>query len=57
MPIVNRHREAHPVDFYWPAYKLVVETDGRGITTVPTPSRRTVGATSTSSSRTGMSSA
>jgi very-short-patch-repair endonuclease len=31
MPIVNRHREAHRVDFHWPAYKLVVETDGRGI--------------------------
>jgi very-short-patch-repair endonuclease len=31
MPIVNRHREAHRVDFHWPAHKLVVETDGRGI--------------------------
>jgi very-short-patch-repair endonuclease len=31
MPIVNRHREAHRVDFHWPADKLVVETDGRGI--------------------------
>jgi very-short-patch-repair endonuclease len=31
MPIVNRHREAHRVDFHWPAYRLVVETDGRGI--------------------------
>jgi very-short-patch-repair endonuclease len=31
MPIVNRHREEHRVDFHWPAYKLVVETDGRGV--------------------------
>ena len=31
MPIVNRHREAHRVDFHWPAFRLVVETDGRGI--------------------------
>jgi very-short-patch-repair endonuclease len=31
MPIVNRHREEHRVDFHWPAFKLVVETDGRGI--------------------------
>ena len=31
MPIVNRHREDHRVDFHWPASKLVVETDGRGI--------------------------
>jgi very-short-patch-repair endonuclease len=31
MPIVNRHREEHRVDFYWPPFKLVVETDGRGI--------------------------
>jgi len=31
MPIVNRHREAHRVDFHWPTYKLVVETDCRGI--------------------------
>jgi very-short-patch-repair endonuclease len=31
MPIVNRHREEHRVDFHWPASKLVVETDGRGI--------------------------
>ena len=30
MPIVNRHREEHRVDFQWPAYRLVVETDGRG---------------------------
>lgn len=30
-PIVNRRREGHRVDFHWPAYKLVVETDGRGI--------------------------
>ena len=29
MPIVNRHREDHRVDFHWPASKLVVETDGR----------------------------
>jgi hypothetical protein len=33
MPIVNRHREAHRVDFHWPAYKLVVESDGLGINT------------------------
>jgi very-short-patch-repair endonuclease len=31
MPIVNRHREEHRVDFQWPAYRLIVETDGRGI--------------------------
>ena len=31
MPSVNRHREAHRVDFHWPAHNLVVETDGRGI--------------------------
>ena len=31
MPIVNRHREAHRVDFHWPASKLIVETDGRGV--------------------------
>ena len=31
MPIVNRHREEHRVDFDWPASKLIVETDGRGI--------------------------
>jgi len=31
MPIVNRHREDHRVDFHWPASRLVVETDGRGI--------------------------
>jgi predicted transcriptional regulator of viral defense system len=31
MPIINRHQENHRVDFHWPAYKLVVETDGRGI--------------------------
>ena len=31
MPIVNRHREEHRVDFHWPAYRLIVETDGRGI--------------------------
>ena len=30
-PIVNRHQETHRVDFQWPSYKLVVETDGRGI--------------------------
>ena len=30
-PIVNRHREQHRVDFHWPAARLVVETDGRGI--------------------------
>jgi very-short-patch-repair endonuclease len=30
-PVVNRHREAHRVDFHWPAYDLVVETDGRGV--------------------------
>ena len=29
MPIVNRHREEHRVDFQWPAYRLIVETDGR----------------------------
>jgi len=28
-PIVNRHRAAHRVDFTWPTYRLVVETDGR----------------------------
>jgi very-short-patch-repair endonuclease len=31
MPIVNRHREGHRVDFHWPASKLIVETDGGGI--------------------------
>ena len=31
MPVVNRRREAHRVDFHWPASMLVVETDGRGI--------------------------
>ena len=31
MPIVNRHREAHRVDFHWPPSKLIVETDGRGV--------------------------
>jgi very-short-patch-repair endonuclease len=31
MPIVNRHREEHRVDFHWPASKLIVETDGRGV--------------------------
>ena len=31
MPIVNRHREEHRVDFHWTASKLIVETDGRGI--------------------------
>jgi hypothetical protein len=31
MPVVNRHREEHRVDFHWPASRLVVETDGRGI--------------------------
>jgi very-short-patch-repair endonuclease len=31
MPIVNRNREAHRVDFHWPASRLIVETDGRGI--------------------------
>jgi very-short-patch-repair endonuclease len=31
MPIVNRHHEEHRVDFHWPASKLIVETDGRGI--------------------------
>jgi predicted transcriptional regulator of viral defense system len=31
MPIVNRHEEKHRVDFHWPACKLVVETDGRGL--------------------------
>jgi very-short-patch-repair endonuclease len=30
-PVVNRHREAHRVDFHWPATNLVVETDGRGV--------------------------
>ena len=29
-PIVNRHAEAHRVDFHWPAHNLIVETDGRG---------------------------
>jgi hypothetical protein len=28
-PIVNRHRAAHRVDFTWPTYRLIVETDGR----------------------------
>jgi uncharacterized protein DUF559/putative AbiEi antitoxin of type IV toxin-antitoxin system len=31
MPIVNRHREEHRVDFQWPAARLIVETDGRGV--------------------------
>ena len=30
-PVVNRHQQAHRVDFHWPAHNLVVETDGRGI--------------------------
>ena len=29
-PTVNRHAEAHRVDFHWPARNLIVETDGRG---------------------------
>jgi very-short-patch-repair endonuclease len=28
-PLVNRHRAGHRVDFHWPEYGLVVETDGR----------------------------
>jgi uncharacterized protein YjiS (DUF1127 family) len=28
-PIVNRYRAAHRVDFTWPTYRFVVETDGR----------------------------
>lgn len=31
MPIVNRHRDEHRVDFQWPAARLIVETDGRGV--------------------------
>jgi len=31
MPTVNRHRNAHRVDFQWDTAKLVVETDGRGV--------------------------
>ena len=30
-PVVHRHSESHRVDFHWPAARLVVETDGRGI--------------------------
>jgi len=29
MPLVNRHRASHRVDFVWPDHGLVVETDGR----------------------------
>jgi very-short-patch-repair endonuclease len=31
MAIVNRHRDEHRVDFQWPAARLIVETDGRGV--------------------------
>jgi hypothetical protein len=31
MPIVNRHREEHRVDFQWPAYRLILETDSRAL--------------------------
>jgi hypothetical protein len=35
MPVVNRHREGRRVDFHWPQYRLVVETDGRATHDTP----------------------
>jgi very-short-patch-repair endonuclease len=30
LPVVNAIVAGHEVDFHWPAYRLVVETDGGG---------------------------